>query len=93
MPNSKSGTLVKNEGLSEAIKLSKQGLIEFRVNDNADILSKIGVKDFDNEAIFKNFDALAVALAKKKPESIKGKFFLKAFIKTSMGPSIKVDLQ
>jgi len=32
------------------------------------------------------------ALAKKKPESIKGRYFLKGIIKTSMGPPVQVDL-
>ena len=73
MPNLKSGTLVKNDDLIEAIKLSKQGLIEFRVNENADIMAKIGLRSFENDAIFNNFDALAKALVKKRPESLKGK--------------------
>lgn len=33
MPNVKSGTLVKNDTLLEAIKSSKQGMIEYRIND------------------------------------------------------------
>jgi large subunit ribosomal protein L1 len=38
MPNVKSGTLVKPDELIETIKMSKQGQIEFRVNDQADIM-------------------------------------------------------
>ena len=73
MPNIKSGTLVKPDELIESIRISKQGQIEFRVNEHSDVMTKIGLKEFENEALLKNFDALAVAIAKKKPESVKGK--------------------
>lgn len=69
-------------------------------------MSKIGLRDFEDQAIYDNFDALARALAKKRPDTLKGKYnilnlvyhhiigkyFLKAYIKTSMGSPIKVNL-
>jgi len=73
MPNVKSGTLVKPEELMSSIKLSKQGQIEFRVNDNSDIMVKIGLRNFESDKLYENFDAVVRALAAKKPESIKGK--------------------
>lgn len=72
MPNLKSGTLVKPDELLNAIKISKQGQIEFRVNEHSDIMVKIGLREFDEQSLFTNFDAVARALAMKKPESIKG---------------------
>lgn len=33
---------------------------------------KIGLRSFDDENLFKNYDAVAKALAAKKPESVKG---------------------
>jgi ribosomal protein L1 len=32
------------------------------------------------------------ALAERKPEVIKGRYFLKGMVKTSMGPPLKVDI-
>jgi large subunit ribosomal protein L1 len=49
MPNVKSGTLVKPDELIEAVKLSKQGQIEFRVNEHSDIMVKIGLRDFQED--------------------------------------------
>lgn len=46
MPNVKSGTLVKQDELIDAVKLSKQGQIEFRVNEFADVMVKIGLRQF-----------------------------------------------
>jgi large subunit ribosomal protein L1 len=73
MPNLKSGTLVKPENLLESVKLSKQGQIEFRVNEHSDIMVKIGLRNFENDNLMMNYDSVARALAQKKPESIKGK--------------------
>lgn len=85
MPNVKSGTLVKPDELLEAVKLSKQGQIEFRVNEHSDLMVKIGLREFNEDQLFSNFDAFARALAKRKPESIKGKYFVRGYIKTTMG--------
>lgn len=92
MPNLKSGTLVKPEELLETVRLSKQGQIEFRINEHADIMVKIGLREFGDDQLFSNFDAFARALAKKKPDTIKGKYFLRGYLKTSMGHPVKLDL-
>ena len=92
MPNLKSGTLVKGDELMEAVKLSKQGLIEFRVNESKYIMSKFGMRNFTDDSLFENLDALMKAIAKKKPESVKGKYFNSAAIKTSMGSPLKMDV-
>lgn len=92
MPNVKSGTLVKPGELLDSIKISKQGQIEFRINDASDIMVKIGMKDFEEDSLFQNLDAVARALVSKKPESIKGKYFVKGSIKTTMSPAVKLDL-
>ena len=92
MPNVKSGSLVKPAELLEAVRLSKQGQIEFRCNEHADIMVKIGLREFQEDQLFINFDAFARALVHKKPESIKGKYFVKGYLKTTMGRPIKLDL-
>lgn len=93
MPNLKSGTLVKPDDLLETIKQSKQGLIEFRVNEGAFIMNKIGKRTFNDEELRVNLDALMTAIAKKRPDSLKGKLFGKAMIKTSMGPPLRLDIE
>lgn len=88
MPNVKSGTLVKAGELLEAVVLSKQGLVEFRVNEGATIMNKVGKRTFNEEDLVRNADSLLTAIARRRPESIKGRFFKKCMIKTSMGPPI-----
>ena len=74
MPNVKSGTLVKADDLIAAVKSSKQGLIEFRVNEGATIMNKFGKRDFSNESLETNLDALLRSIAQKRPDSIKGRY-------------------
>ena len=92
MPNLKSGTLVKADDLLEAVKSSKQGLIEFRVNEGATIMNKFGKRDFSNENLETNLDALLKSIAHKRPDSVKGRYMQRALVKTSMGPTLKLDL-
>lgn len=92
MPNVKSGTLVKQHELIETVKQSKQGLIEFRVNEGSFIMNKIGTRAFELDALKDNLDAFMQALVRRKPESVKGKYFLHAKVKTSMGPALKLDI-
>ena len=92
MPNVKSGTLVQADQIVEQVKQSKLGMIEFKVNPESFILSKVGLKSFDNQKLSNNFNSLMLALIDKKPESIKQRYFLKGMVKTTMSPPLKVDL-
>jgi large subunit ribosomal protein L1 len=47
MPNVKSGTLVKPDDLMESVRLSKQGQIEYRINEHAHIMARIGLREFE----------------------------------------------
>jgi large subunit ribosomal protein L1 len=76
----------------DQVKQSKLGMIEFKVNPESFILSKVGLKSFDNEKLKSNFDSLLTALLDRKPESIKQRYFLKGMVKTTMSPPLKVDL-
>ena len=92
MPNVKSGTLVKPDILIESVKQSKQGLIEYRVTEDGTIMNKIGMRSFTEEDLLRNSEALINSVASKRPADIKGRFFNKGIIKTSMGPALKIDL-
>jgi len=92
MPNVKSGTLVKPDDVLETVRQSKQGLIEFRVNESGTIMGKFGRRDFTSEALQQNLHALLKAIAAKQPASLKGRYMQKAMVKTSMGPPLKLDI-
>ena len=92
IPNKKSGTLVAADELVERVRESKKGLVEFRVNPESFILVKVGMRAFEDAGLVENFDALMTALAAKRPEAVKGRYFERAVLKSTMGPPFKVDL-
>lgn len=92
MPNVKSGTLVKIEDLIESVKLSKQGLVEYRCSEFSTIMSKIGKRDFETSDLITNANSLLLSIAAKRPDSVKAKYFKSALVKTSMGPPVSLDL-
>ena len=55
-------------------------------------MNKIGNRSFEDEALASNLNAILDSIAKRKPESIKGKYFAKAQVKTSMGPPLKLNI-
>ena len=93
MPNTKSGTLVKAAEIVGRVEESKKGLVEYKINLESTVMSKIGLRSFGQEKLEQNFDSILTSLVKKKPESVKGRYLLKGMVKTSMGPALKVDLQ
>jgi large subunit ribosomal protein L1 len=47
---------------------------------------------FDADKLVDNLAALASAIVKDRPDSIKGPFFRSAYITSTMGPSVQLDL-
>lgn len=56
----------------DAIKGSKAGSIEFRVDVGKAVMVPVGKVSFDEKLIFLNLDAFYKALYSKKPAKLKG---------------------
>jgi large subunit ribosomal protein L1 len=52
----------------------------------------IGKIDFTDEQLLTNFRELMKALVDRRPPTMKGKYFTHAYIKSTMGPSWKLNL-
>ena len=92
MPSTKVGTATTSDKLQNIIKDIKTGSREFKVDIYGQVCSPIGRKNFDDKNIYKNIDAFMKILLEKKPDNIKGRYFLYAFINTR-GKSYRVDLR
>jgi large subunit ribosomal protein L1 len=89
MPNPKVGTVTFDVG--RAVKESKSGKIEFRVEKAGIIHAPVGKVSFDGLKLQENILALIDALMKAKPSAAKGTYVKKICISSTMGPGIRLD--
>jgi len=90
MPNPKLGSVTMD--VEAAVKAIKSGQVEFRVEKAGIIHAGIGKASFKEEDLLENVSAFINSVSKAKPSGAKGQFIKKISISSSMGPSIKVDV-
>ena len=90
MPSPKSGT-VTNE-LKNTLTEFKKGKFEYKADKVGIVHVSFGKANFDQNSLLENLVALYNSIEKNRPSGVKGKYFKSAFICTTMGPSIKLDL-
>jgi large subunit ribosomal protein L1 len=93
MPNPKSGTVVQADDLPRAISEVKKGQIEFRLDKLGIIHAPVGKVSFDAEKLADNITTLIEAVLKAKPASVKGQYLKSAYICSTMGPGIPLDIR
>lgn len=89
MPNPKVGTVTFDVG--RAVKESKSGKVEFRVEKAGIIHAPVGKVSFDEGKLQENILALVDALIKAKPSAAKGTYMKKISISSTMGPGVRLD--
>lgn len=89
MPNPKTGTVTPD--VTNAVKETKAGKVEYRVDKTGVIHVPVGKVSFSSEKITANAKALIDAVIKAKPATAKGKYVKKVNVATTMGPGILVD--
>lgn len=91
MPNPKTQTVTTDVG--EAVKQIKAGRKEFRADSNGVINFGVGKSNMETEKIVENIKALGQAIKRKEPEDIKGEYFKSAYLTSTMGKSVKLDVK
>ena len=89
MPNPKSGTVTMD--VTKAIKDTKAGKVEYRLDKTAIIHCAIGKKSFGNQKIKENYEALMEAIVKAKPAAAKGQYVKSVALASTMGPGVKIN--
>ena len=92
MPNPKSGTVVAMNDLPGVIEDSRKGRVEYKLDRTAIIHVTLGKVSFDSAMLMDNLTAVVEAVVKAKPAGAKGQYVRSAFLTTTMGPGIKLDL-
>lgn len=90
MPNPKTGTVSMD--ITKAIHEIKSGKVEYRADKEGNINVSIGRVSFEASKLHENFKTIYDVISKAKPSVIKGAFMKNLTITTTMGPSIKVDV-
>ena len=90
MPNPKVGTVTPN--VAQAVKDSKGGAVEFRVEKAGIVHAGVGKASFAEDAIAENIRAFVGAVAKAKPSGAKGTYIKKIAVSSTMGPGVKIDV-
>jgi large subunit ribosomal protein L1 len=92
MPNPKAGTVAPMNDLPRVIQDSRKGRVEYKLDRTAIIHVPLGKVSFDEKALMDNLTAVVEAVVKAKPTGAKGQYVKSAFITSTMGPGVKLDL-
>lgn len=90
MPNPKVGTVTNN--ITMTIEEFKKGKIEFRSDSLAGIHAAIGKLSFSEPDLMENFLKFYRALTAVKPATLKGIYIKSAYMSSTMGPGLRLDL-
>merc|ERR1712127_29253 len=89
MPSPKSGTVTTT--ITETLTEFKKGKFEYKADKAGVVHVSFGKSDFTEVQLAENLTALYQSIEQNRPSGVKGKYFKKLFICTSMGPSIQLD--
>ena len=89
MPNPRVGTVTMD--VTGAVKASKGGAVEFRVEKAGIVQGLVGKASFGEDKLVENIKAFVDAVAKAKPTGAKGTYIQRVAISSTQGPGVKVD--
>jgi len=89
MPNPKTGTVTFD--VATAVRETKAGKVEYRVDKTGVIHVAVGKVSFDADKIRDNARALLEAVVKAKPATAKGKYVKKVNLAATMSPGVLMD--
>jgi large subunit ribosomal protein L1 len=89
MPNPKSGTVTQD--VAAAVKETKAGKIDFRVEKAGIVHTSVGKMNFEAEKLAENVRAFLTTIVKLKPASAKGQYIKSIYLSSTMGPGLKIS--
>ena len=89
MPNPKTGTVTFD--VANAVRETKAGKVEYRVDKTGVIHVGIGKVSFEQNLLRENAQVLLDAVVKAKPSTAKGKYVKKVNLASTMSPGVLLD--
>jgi large subunit ribosomal protein L1 len=90
MPSPIGGTVTFD--IASAISEFKAGKLEFRADRTGIVHVMFGKASFSSEDLLVNLKALQETIDRNRPSGAKGRYWRTFYISSTMGPSIKVDI-
>ncbi len=91
MPSPKSGTVIDKP--AEIVAQLKKGRVELKTENQPIIHTVIGKVSFAEEKLAENLKTIVAELNRVKPTKVRGEFVRSIYLKSTMGPSVRVDPQ
>jgi len=92
MPNPKTGTVVQSGDVGRAVAEAKKGRVEYRLDKSSLIHVAFGKASFEPTQLMDNLTSIMDNIIRSRPSGVKGEYIRSAFLTTTMGPSIRLDV-
>ncbi len=89
MPSPKSGTVTPD--VATAVTEFKAGKVEFRTDAGGNVHAAVGKCSFSTDALSENLTTFLNHLGGMRPSAVKGNFFTKISLSTTMGPGLHIS--
>jgi large subunit ribosomal protein L1 len=91
MPNPKTGTVT--DDTARAVKEVKAGRVEFKIDKAGNVHVPVGKANFTATQIEENARSVIEAVAKARPNSVKGLYIQNCTLSATMSPPVRVDVK
>jgi large subunit ribosomal protein L1 len=91
MPNPKTGTVT--DDTAKAVKEVKAGRVEFKIDKAGNVHVPVGKASFTPAQLEENARAVIDAVAKARPNSVKGTYINSCTLSATMSPPVAVDVK
>jgi len=78
--------------LPRVIEDARKGRVEYKLDRTAIIHVALGKASFEEKMLLENLTSIIEAIVKARPSGAKGQYIKSAYVTTTMGPGIKLDL-
>ena len=90
MPNPKTGTVGMD--VTKMVTELKAGKVEYRADRDGNVNLAVGKVSFDTEKLVENVTTIVNQIIKVRPSAVKGIYIKSCYLSTTMGPSIKLQV-